>query len=156
MEFNMKSIKLFFAFALFFLGALCNGVVAQSNNVEQGKDTLLTENSAVQQKALDGELSIDELVADINKALATEDGKLGCVRKGNTVYIEQEVSATDYDDIKSAMESFGWLVKRQIKKAFSKEKEVVESLRMMNKKGYGFAYSFKCGENEPVVIELDF
>lgn len=151
----MKSIKLFVvAFvAMFFGAAFGNGAVAQSDNVEQVKGT---QSVGEQQKTKDGELAIDEMVADINRALATEDGKVGCVRRGNTVYIEQELSATDYDDIKSAMESFGWLVRRQMKKAFSKDKKVVESFRMMNKEGYSFAYSFKCGENEPIVIELDF
>ena len=106
-------------------------------------------------KAFGGEPSIDDIVSVIDKALAKEEGKMGCVRREDVVYLEHEMSASEYDDIKSAMENCGWLIKKMMKKARSRDKKVLESFRAITKQGYRFAYSVKCGNNEPVIIELD-
>ena len=110
-------------------------------------------------EAIAGEPSIDDIVAMIDGALVKDGAKNGtkmrCVRRDDVVYIEHEVPASEYEDMKDAMKSFGWLVKRMVRKALSGEKEVVESFRLITKLGCSFAYAVCCGDNEPVIIELD-
>lgn len=155
----MKIIKQFLLFVLFFLGALCNSAVAQSSNdsAEQFKDTLLMQNVCEQQNSLGGDPTIDDIVEALDKAFsATKEVKMHCVRRGNLICLEQDVTASEYDDIKTAMETCGWLVKKLMKKALSSDKKTKETFRSLAKQGYYFAYSVKCGNNEPVIIELDF
>ena len=107
-------------------------------------------------KAATGEPSIDDIVAMIDNTLAGGDMKIRCVRRGELVCLEQETTASEYDDIKTAMETCGGLIRTMMKKALTRDKKIADLFRFIAKKGYRFAYSVHCGDNEPVIIELNF
>ena len=46
--------------------------------------------------------------------------------------------------------------KNNDKKTLTRDKKIAEIFRSIAKKGYGFAYSVHCGDNEPVINELNF
>ena len=109
-------------------------------------------------KAFADNSSIDDIVETLDKAFSSSKGdvKMRCVRRGRVIYLEQEAEASEYDDIKTAMDVGGWLVKMMLKKAIASDKKAKETFRSLAKQGYYFAYSVKCGDKEPVVIELNF
>ena len=102
------------------------------------------------------EMSIDDIVRLLDKTLAAEDESMRCVRRGKVVYIEQEVPANDYDDIKYVMEDSPELMKNIFQEMMASDPDAVEVFRSITKKGYRLAYSVKCGSKQPIVLELDF
>ena len=102
------------------------------------------------------EMSIDDIVRLLDKTFAAEDETMRCVRRGKVVYIEQEMHARDYADVKAAMEEEPELMQAMIMGIFTGDPDAAEVFYSIIRKGYRIAYSVKCAGKQPIIINLDF
>jgi hypothetical protein len=101
------------------------------------------------------EMSIDDIVRLLDKTLAAEDETMRCVRRGKVVYIEQEVYARDYADVKAAMEEQPEFMQAMMMEMFTGDPDAAEVFYSIIRKGYRIAYSVKCADKQPIIINLD-
>jgi hypothetical protein len=101
------------------------------------------------------EMSIDDIVRLLDKTLAAEDETMRCVRRGKVVYIEQEVYARDYADVKAAMEEQPEFMQTMMMEMFTGDPDAAEVFYSIIRKGYRIAYSVKCADKQPIIINLD-
>lgn len=101
------------------------------------------------------EMSIDDIVSLLDKTLAAEDETMRCVRRGKVVYIEQEVYARDYADVKAAMEEQPEFMQAMMMEMLTGNPDAAEVFYSIIRKGYRIAYSVKCADKQPIIINLD-
>ena len=101
-------------------------------------------------------LSIEEYVAMLDRIFANEDENLNCVLRGNCVYIELEMTKEEYDDMNELVAKDAGMVKSMLETALTGDKDAAEVFRVIIDKGYRMAYSFKCANEWPITINLDF
>lgn len=101
-------------------------------------------------------LSIEEYVAMLDRIFANEDENLGCVLRGNCVYIELEMTKEEYDDMNELVAKDAGMVKSMLETALTSDKDAAEVFRVIIDKGCRMAYSFKCAGEWPITINLDF
>lgn len=101
------------------------------------------------------EMSIDDIVRLVDKTFAVEDETMRCVRRGKVVYIEQEMHARGYADVKAAMEEDPEFMQAMIMEILTGDPDAAEVLYSIIRKGYRIAYSVKCAGKQPININLD-
>lgn len=102
-------------------------------------------------------MPIEEMVALINEAMASEDGSTGCKLVGKKIVFEMKTSKSEYDEMKAVCDMEPALTKKLFTSFFannldSDTKVIVDSIK---KRGYTFALSIVCNGEKPIIIDLD-
>ena len=119
------------------------------------REFLAFEKLSADDSAFGDEMSIDDIVRLLDKTLAAEDESMRCVRRGNVVYLEQEMTPNDFADVKVAMEEAPSLMKSIMVETLISDPEGAEVFYMIIREGYSIAYSVRCGNRQPIIINLD-